>query len=179
MVRFGKYVLALVAAAGLSAAAQAVTILAASNGSLIATYQGGGAGFTLALGVSINGAAPASYQLTNSSSTAGVSSFDFGPVSAGDALDFVLNVNSGSYFLHTKDNLNPGGATQASVSPILGGLAIGFDDTVGGAGYSDYTFTVGNARIGTVPEAATWGMMVFGFGALGGAMRRRRATAFA
>jgi hypothetical protein len=34
-----------------------------------------------------------------------------------------------------------------------------------------------SAATPAVPEPATWGMMMLGFGALGGAMRRQRATA--
>jgi hypothetical protein len=46
--------------------------------------------------------------------------------------------------------------------------------TVGAGGYS------GTATFSAVPEVATWGMMLAGFGALGMAMRRRRvAVSFA
>jgi len=37
----------------------------------------------------------------------------------------------------------------------------------------------GNFGAAAVPEAATWAMMLFGFGAMGVAMRRRTAVAFA
>jgi hypothetical protein len=36
------------------------------------------------------------------------------------------------------------------------------------------TFTEGNFQIAAVPEPATWGMMIAGFGLVGAAMRRRR-----
>lgn len=47
--------------------------------------------------------------------------------------------------------------------------AIGTSDSLGG--YVD------NINIAAVPETATWGMMILGFGVVGGAMRRRRSTA--
>ena len=44
----------------------------------------------------------------------------------------------------------------------------------------NYTLTVSDiTNNGAVPEPASWAMMVGGFGLLGAAMRRRRATAFA
>ncbi|MEO5937871.1 MAG: PEPxxWA-CTERM sorting domain-containing protein [Sphingomonas sp.] len=43
----------------------------------------------------------------------------------------------------------------------------------GGVLYDDFTF---NAAAG-VPEPATWAMMLFGFGAIGGALRRRQNVA--
>ncbi|MEO9467510.1 PEPxxWA-CTERM sorting domain-containing protein [Parasphingorhabdus sp.] len=44
----------------------------------------------------------------------------------------------------------------------------------GGDGYSvDYLSLVGDVA-GAVPEPATWAFMIFGFGAVGGAMRRQR-----
>lgn len=55
--------------------------------------------------------------------------------------------------------------------------------TIGGAAVTDFTafspdtgfdFRQGYFAAGAVPEPATWAMMVFGFGALGGALRRRR-----
>jgi hypothetical protein len=77
------------------------------------------------------------------------------------------------------------------------GTFIGFEDTttgdpLGDLNYRDYTFVVpgltvapapqGQPGIGSpaaaVPEASTWAMLVVGFGAVGGSMRRRRrATA--
>jgi hypothetical protein len=40
-----------------------------------------------------------------------------------------------------------------------------------GLGYDDFTFTVGGGS--GVPEPATWAMLLFGFGIVGGTMRRR------
>jgi PEP-CTERM motif len=47
--------------------------------------------------------------------------------------------------------------------------------TTGGDGYSvDYVALLGTPATGAVPEPATWGMMLVGFGAVGATMRRRR-----
>lgn len=69
----------------------------------------------------------------------------------------------------------PGGATR---------LLLGFADAAGyvgspgsyGDNSGDFRVTymlAGGAPAGAVPEPATWGMMLLGFGALGFAMRRR------
>jgi hypothetical protein len=39
---------------------------------------------------------------------------------------------------------------------------------------TNYSFGNANFTIGTVPESATWAMMIFGFGLIGGVMRRKR-----
>lgn len=44
---------------------------------------------------------------------------------------------------------------------------------VAGLGYDDFTFDVG---AGAVPEPTTWAMMLAGFGAIGGMLRRRKKT---
>jgi hypothetical protein len=55
---------------------------------------------------------------------------------------------------------------------------IGFDGTlalnplIGGSAQLTYDYTPNAA--GAVPEPASWAMMMLGFGAIGGAMRRRR-----
>jgi len=168
-----KRLLTIVGAIALASAAQAVPITAINSGPLIATYRGGEAGYKIELGVSINNAAVSTYQLSNKASEAGVTSFDFGPVVFGDTLDFVIKINDGAYFLHTEDSLNNPVHQQASVDLIASGFDIRFDDTPGGSGYVDYLFTVQNVA-GAAPEAATWAMLLGGFGVLGVSMRRRR-----
>ena len=46
----------------------------------------------------------------------------------------------------------------------------------GGASICDFNFRVSGTRdlVAAVPEPATWGMMIFGMGAVGFAMRRRK-----
>lgn len=46
-----------------------------------------------------------------------------------------------------------------------------------GAGSNQDSFTVNILAAAGVPEPATWGMMIAGFGMIGGAMRRRRQPA--
>ncbi len=51
-------------------------------------------------------------------------------------------------------------------------FSIDFGGTANQTGFDDITF--GSATAGGVPEPATWAFMIFGFGAIGGAMRRQR-----
>jgi len=86
-----------------------------------------------------------------------------GTASLGDALSFVYGTNN---------------------IPYLGELV---QDTLRGANLDEHNYATLNyhdltfsATIAPVPEAATWSMMLAGFGALGFAMRRRRvAVSFA
>jgi hypothetical protein len=61
----------------------------------------------------------------------------------------------------------PGG-TNSAISAYV-------DDNAIGAQYTNYVFRV-DAIGGAVPEPATWGLMLAGFGIVGGAMRRRQRT---
>jgi hypothetical protein len=65
------------------------------------------------------------------------------------------------------------GISPANVAGIKAGLAYVNIHTL--------VFPGGEIRgqIGAVPETATWGMMIAGFGLVGGAMRARRRTALA
>ncbi len=49
------------------------------------------------------------------------------------------------------------------------------DDNAVGSQYTNYVFRVD--ALGAVPEPSTWAMMLFGFGAVGFAMRRRKSKA--
>lgn len=49
----------------------------------------------------------------------------------------------------------------------------------GTGGQSNWQFAVGELSFGAVPEAATWAMLIAGFGLVGTTMRRRRALATA
>jgi hypothetical protein len=61
-------------------------------------------------------------------------------------------------------------------SPTLTSLTLSFNST-GGSPYSaSATLAVPPAPIDSVPEPATWGMMLVGFGAMGAALRRRPRT---
>lgn len=117
-------------------------------------------------------------------------------VSAPAALDFTstglgtdfssLNpLNSQVFFIG--DGSNGAGATQTFYIPQAGRgrqLVLGLTDACGYSGapgcYGDNTgaFVVNYTLNGTsaVPEPATWGTMMLGFGGLGYAMRRRRSA---
>jgi hypothetical protein len=55
-------------------------------------------------------------------------------------------------------------------------LTLSFNSTGGSAYAASATLAVPPAPIGSVPEAATWAMMLVGFGAMGAALRRRPRT---
>ncbi len=55
-------------------------------------------------------------------------------------------------------------------------LTLSFNSTGGSAYSASATLAVPPAPVGSVPEAATWAMMLVGFGAMGAAMRRRPRT---
>jgi hypothetical protein len=57
------------------------------------------------------------------------------------------------------------------------GDLIGFSTEVGGP--AQFQFGLDEEDPSPAPEAATWGMMVLGFGAMGAAMRRRTTVSFA
>lgn len=52
--------------------------------------------------------------------------------------------------------------------------AAGDPFTGGGAASTGLIEIIDNVQFGAVPEPATWAFMIFGFGAIGGAMRRQR-----
>lgn len=102
-----------------------------------------------------------------------------------DISDLVLA--SGSYFLTW--SLAGNGGSGPFVPPVLGSLGIGnalqaptggtFATTAdAGSGQSvDVPFTInGTLAEATVPEPATWGMMILGFGMIGGAARYRQRS---
>ncbi|QJU60459.1 PEPxxWA-CTERM sorting domain-containing protein [Sphingomonas sp. AP4-R1] len=100
-----------------------------------------------------------------------------------DALDFVSpGTGSGAV---------DGNTVSTDIAAIISGLSISAgssfairwtDSTISpgtndGMAIDDLSLTAITAS--AVPETGTWAMMVAGFGLLGGAMRRRRVTAFA
>ncbi|QTD57656.1 PEPxxWA-CTERM sorting domain-containing protein [Parasphingorhabdus cellanae] len=54
--------------------------------------------------------------------------------------------------------------------------AIGFNLNFDVLANPDFAFNTNNINVSAVPEPATWGMMIFGFGMVGGALRRRRKS---
>ncbi len=66
-------------------------------------------------------------------------------------------------------------ALDDSKSREYGGIHFSFDDQTGLAtGYRLGAYAFGLNLFGAVPEPSTWAMMILGFGATGGALRRRR-----
>ncbi|MEP2103797.1 MAG: PEPxxWA-CTERM sorting domain-containing protein [Parasphingorhabdus sp.] len=62
-------------------------------------------------------------------------------------------------------------------------LLVNFSQNFGGALPSEYSYTIeafsdanGGEMFAAVPEPTTWAFMIFGFGAIGGALRRNRKT---
>ena len=74
-----------------------------------------------------------------------------------------------------------GDATPGSFNPntayFAGPLFFRFSNTSGGLVIDNVVVDVIAAGAGGVPEPATWALMILGFGAVGGAMRRRRRSA--
>jgi hypothetical protein len=106
-------------------------------------------------------------QVSSIEATPGANNIDFS----------TLWVDGASVFTKTADDPNP--ETWAILNPIL--LSAGDHTiTVGGTLNGTVGSYVGNFNIqAPVPEAATWAMMLLGFGGMGLVIRRRRNPAFA
>ncbi len=104
----------------------------------------------------------------------------FGSVLLGDIdngvshyVDIVLNSAGLSYLnAHLGGEVTLGG----SFTSIDGG---GCHDCIAAFGYTDGTPAAQLSLSGGVPEPATWGLMIMGFGGMGAVLRRRRAVAIA
>ncbi|GGB20210.1 hypothetical protein GCM10011380_07240 [Sphingomonas metalli] len=66
------------------------------------------------------------------------------------------------------------GLTNSNAPLVLSLADVGYFISVG-----DLIATAGDVTVTAVPEPATWALLILGFGLVGGAMRRRRAAAFA
>ncbi|QTD55384.1 PEPxxWA-CTERM sorting domain-containing protein [Parasphingorhabdus cellanae] len=98
-------------------------------------------------------------------------------------LTFDSSISSFSGIFNEINNGNPNKtllfAGGEQVAPVDGFFGIVSDvafttiefQTIAGA---DDGFALDNVQFGAVPEPATWAFMIFGFGAIGGAMRRQR-----
>lgn len=159
---------------------------AAADGDIVAYFAGHSAGYTNWLRLEVNGVDTGLEGLNNQTSALG-QSFNFGPVSAGDALVFKIRVvNTGDNF-YSQRSQNADGITHIFSANYGGGdwgipagVYVGFEDLYGGGDldYDDLRFVftnVGGGEVGGIPEPATWAMLITGFGLVGFAARRRKA----
>ncbi|WP_309606456.1 PEPxxWA-CTERM sorting domain-containing protein [Phenylobacterium sp.] len=175
---------------------------ATTTGDLTAAIVGGfSAGYTNELGVLVNGVAQGGFGLNNHTSVLG-DTYNFGPVTAGDSLIFVLHNLSRGLDAFSLASMNlaydsvgyAGGhnhvySTAYTATPALGGVApgvyVGFEDLAfpgSDYNYTDESFVFRNITRtpAGVPEPATWAMLVMGLGLVGAGLRARRpATAAA
>lgn len=159
---------------------------AAADGDILAYFAGHSAGYTNWLRLEVNGVDTGLEGLNNQTSALG-DMFNFGAVQAGDALVFKIRVtNTGDYF-YSKRSQNADGITHIYSAAYAGGdwgipagTYVGFEDISGGGDkdYDDLRFVftnVGGGEVG-VPEPATWGMLIVGFGLVGLSARRRKVA---
>ncbi|MDD3353545.1 DUF4114 domain-containing protein [Zoogloea sp.] len=159
--------------------------VAASSGDVSVYFAGGTGGYSLELGLLINGVNTGLYGLNNYTSSYG-QTFNFGPANAGDALVFMIrNINPGNVAPWYSDvSLNSDGVNHVYSSQYSGdnlipeGTFIAFEDLEGGGdfNYDDIKFVLTNVidRNNSVPEPAS--LVLAGLGAAGlGFIRRRKA----
>jgi hypothetical protein len=109
--------------------------------------------------------------------------FDWGSIDTYNTLTIFTNFGFGTVIPGTMSStfVNPANGDQ--VSPGTNGRFTVFSDSPGEyftgiqLESSTNSFEIDNLAIATVPEPATWAMMILGFGAAGSLIRRRRAMA--
>ena len=177
---------------------------ASATGDVIAYFAGSGAGYDNQLGLLVNGVAQGGFGLDDHTTTIGTA-YDFGSVTAGDSLVFVLkNITLGkdAYSLPALNGSYDNGPatgttdghnhiystsyTDSAASPanlvaalIPAGTYVAFEDLpFPGSDYNyfDESFVFTNVSA-SVPEPGAWAMMLLGFGGLGAMMRSRRQQA--
>jgi hypothetical protein len=168
------------------------TFTAAADGDIVAYIVGGfGAGFTNELGLLVNGTDTGIYGLNNHASAVGTA-LNFGAVSAGDTLTFVLKNLSLGMSAYSDASMNAAyddvgvsghnhvySTLYTATAPVFPGVPTGtyvaFEDLpFPGAdfNYDDESFVFTNVNTTAVPEPAS--LVLFGFGAAGVAARLRR-----
>jgi hypothetical protein len=164
----------------------AYTFTAAATGDLVAYFAGSTAGYSEVLGVLVNGVDSGITGLENHSTPLGTA-LNFGQVNAGDSLTFYINVLTTGDTFYSKPSMNVDGVQHVWSTSYAGGdygipagTFVAFEDLRGGGdlNYNDLDFVFTNvAAENTVPEPATWALMIAGFGLVGGALRRRNVVA--
>ncbi|QDZ09018.1 PEP-CTERM sorting domain-containing protein [Sphingomonas panacisoli] len=90
--------------------------------------------------------------------------------------DFSNGVSAGQTLLATGPTFNgPGTAQFANLFNVTGPWSETVRYTLAFTGGNGSNFN-GTANLTAVPEPATWGLMLLGFGAMGGMLRTRRQT---
>jgi hypothetical protein len=134
------------------------------------------------LGLKVNGVDTNIVGLENHQSNYG-DALNFGPVHAGDQLDFYINVFNTGDVWHSIKGLNWDGTNHIFAANYGGdikvpaGTYVAFEDLPACCGsdfnYHDEAFVFTNVR-GGAPEPLTWSLMIMGFGAAGAMLRRAR-----
>lgn len=159
------------------------TFTAATTGDLIAYFTGSSASLTNELGVLVNGVDTNIHAFNTGTASPGDMQ-NFGSVVAGDTLTFYIHVLDDDVKYFSDKSLNADGDNHVWSTNYLGGdldipagTFVTFEDLPHGVSdynYADLGFVFSNVLTGTaLPEPGTWGLMVVGIGAVGGAMRRK------
>lgn len=164
--------------AGLSGQAPVTaSFQAASSGQLVAFYTGGFGGLTVLAGARINGVDGVAGLDNHAVGRTYGDSYVMGNVTAGDTVEFFIQVVGGKRF-YTNPALNSDGVNHAWSAAYAGdievpaGINVAFEDLDGGGdlNYHDHSFVF---QITAVPEPASWALLLGGMAGLA-ALRRRR-----
>jgi len=109
---------------------------------------------------------------------------NLGSFAVGTELVFRIEItDNGNIFRTGPASRNPDNRFHAASNTDAGETFVGFEDVLGGGDrdYDDLVFAFTNvAAAPGVPEPATWGLMLVGFGMVGAGLRtRRRSVTFA
>jgi hypothetical protein len=175
---------------------------ATANGDVVAYFAGSGAGFDNQVGLLVNGVQQGGFGLDDHTSALG-DALNFGPVSAGDSLVFVMDNLTLNQLAYSDPSLNVGydspgdtighnhiyATPYTATSPIIGdpgvipaGIYVGFEDLPfpdSDFNYTDETFVVTNVTLASVPEPSTALLSIISTLIVGGAIacRRRQSSA--
>ena len=166
---------------------------ATANGDVVAYFAGSGAGDDNQVGLLVNGVQQGGFVLDDHTSAIG-DSFDFGPVTAGDSLVFVMSNLTLGQLAYSDPSMNvaydsPGdtighnhiySTAYTATTPILGtpgvippGIYVGFEDLPfpgSDFNYTDETFVVTNVTLASVPEPSTAFLSILSTLIVGGAI---------
>lgn len=159
------------------------TFTAAANGDIVAYFYASTAGYTNELRLLVNGVDRGIQGLNNQASVYG-DSLNFGAVSAGDLLTFVMIniVPSGVGPWYSDKSMNSDGIQHVYSTDFSGagavpaGTFVAFEDLPNGGdfNYNDETFVFTNVAV-SVPEPGSLALLAIAMLGAAGATRRRRA----